>query len=114
MNEVAAVPKAASNPIVLKEIKPSSRTGVETSMWVRNELDEKIELFWSDTQGELKSYGLVKKNETHQQHTYAGHVWVVKDSQGKVLQITEIPDSGTYLTFQPNQAEKRASAKSRR
>ncbi len=107
MNELAAVPEAAPNTIILKEIKPSSRTGVETSLWVRNELDEKIELLWSDTQGELKSYGQVKKNETHQQHTYAGHVWVVKDSKGKALHIIEVPDSGTYLKFQPNQAEEK-------
>lgn len=99
---LAAAPNETQPPKILKELKPSSRNGVETFVRFENKLTETIELYWSDPQGELKSYGKVKQGEEHRQHTFAGHVWVVKDSQGKVLLIAEASEREANLLFSPS------------
>ncbi len=100
--EWAVVPRDAPLPKVLKDIQPSSRTGDESFVWLKNEMADAVEFFWSDSQGNLKSYGKLKPDEEHRQHTFSGHVWVFKDSHGKVLQIIEAKDEGTSVVFRPS------------
>lgn len=108
---LAAALNDTQPPKILKEPKPSSRNGVETSVRFQNKLAEAIEFFWSDPQGELKSYGKVKQGEEHRQHTFAGHVWVVKDTQGRVLLIAEASDHETDLVFGPTKTTTSAEKK---
>ena len=50
-----------------------------------NRLDEPVELFWIDAQGNERSYGRVAPRAERRQHTFGGHAWVVKTLGGEVL-----------------------------
>ncbi len=65
--------------------RASLRTGDETTLTFQNDLKENIALFWLDTDGQRKPYGTLKPGERRDMHTYAGHVWLVVDSNGKPL-----------------------------
>ena len=67
--------------------KASTRTGPETSVTFSNRMQDAIELVWLDPDGERKSYGSVKPGEERSQHTFAGHVWMVLDREGKPLGV---------------------------
>jgi dipeptidyl-peptidase-4 len=99
--EIAADNEQLMPPKMLLEQKPSSRTGQETYVRFENKLDVAIELFWSNSEGELKSYGKVQPAESQRQHTFAGHVWVVKDAHGGMLQIVEAADHDTNVLLSP-------------
>ena len=65
--------------------RASRRTGEETSITFVNHTGRPVELFWLDPEGRRRSYGKVASGKRRSQHTYAGHVWLVVDGQGKTL-----------------------------
>ena len=69
--------------------RASARTGPETSLTFVNRTDGRVELFWLDPQGRRRSYGEIPPNGEHEQHTYAGHVWLVVDEEGRTLAVFE-------------------------
>lgn len=76
----------------LTRIEPSDGNGGET--WVRfvNRLQEPVELFWVDGARNRKSYGTLGPGEDREQHTFAGHVWLVTTGSGRpaaVFRATE-------------------------
>jgi dipeptidyl aminopeptidase/acylaminoacyl peptidase len=72
--------------------KASTRTGAETTLTFVNRTQAEVELFWLDQDGQRHSYGKVRPGEQHVQHTYAGHVWLVADNEGKTVAVFEAPD----------------------
>jgi dipeptidyl-peptidase-4 len=66
-------------------VRPSRDTGESTSISFKNELSDSVELFWVDAEGRRQTYGRVRPGETREQHTYAGHIWLVTDSVGTTL-----------------------------
>jgi dipeptidyl-peptidase-4 len=66
-------------------VRPSRDTGESTSISFKNELTDPVELFWVDAEGRRQTYGRVRPGETREQHTYAGHIWLVTDSVGTTL-----------------------------
>jgi len=57
-----------------------------------------VDIFWLDAAGERKPYGTARAGQEHQQHTFAGHVWLASDRQGKVLAVFEaIEEAGTAV-----------------
>lgn len=77
---------------VERRIRPSRRTGEGAGINFINRTNSDVVLFWSDPDGNLKQYETVKPGAAHRQNTYAGHVWVVKDSAGKLLGVFEAQD----------------------
>lgn len=75
-----------------RRIGPSRRTGEESGINFINRTNGEVALFWSGTDGDLQPYGTIKPNETRRQHTFSGHVWVVKDDKGKLLGVFEAQD----------------------
>lgn len=75
-------------------IRPSNRTGEETEIHFMNRTANEVSLFWSDTGGQLQPYGTLKPQETKRQHTFAGHIWVVKDKE-KLLGVFEAHENQT-------------------
>jgi dipeptidyl aminopeptidase/acylaminoacyl peptidase len=63
----------------------STRTGAEMTMTFVNQTAGEVELFWLDAEGREHSYGTVAAGEKKEQHTYEGHVWEVRDSEGRTL-----------------------------
>ncbi len=70
-------------------VRPSQRTGESTAIHFTNQLAEPVELFWIDSEGQRQSYGRVRPGAAHDQHTYAGHIWLVTDAVGNTLGVFE-------------------------
>ena len=58
-------------------------TGQETSVRFVNCTAGDIRLFWLDASGQRNAYGTIAAGVEHQQHTYAGHVWLLIDAQDR-------------------------------
>lgn len=69
--------------------KRTTHNGNETTVRFHNTTAAPVELFWVDDGGERKPYGRVRPGQTTEQHTYAGHVWLVTDSLGNPLGFFE-------------------------
>jgi dipeptidyl aminopeptidase/acylaminoacyl peptidase len=93
----------------------STRTGSETSITFVNRTKADVDIFWLDADGERKPYGTVRAGQEHQQHTFAGHVWLASDRQGKVLAVFEATEEpGTALVDGGPRGDKLAQEKPRR
>ena len=53
-----------------------------------------VKLFWLDAEGQRQGYGALGPGETRDQHTFAGHVWLVTDGEGKTLAVFEAQEDG--------------------
>jgi dipeptidyl aminopeptidase/acylaminoacyl peptidase len=73
----------------LDQPQPSRRTGDEATITFVNRMAEAVELFWSDDQGERRSYGKVEPGQKREQHTYEGHVWLIAAGGGRLVGILE-------------------------
>jgi dipeptidyl-peptidase 4 len=67
----------------------SRRTGNETSLTFINRTQGEVELFWLSTDGERRSYGKLAAGESREQHTFAGHVWLVVNERGRTVAAFE-------------------------
>jgi dipeptidyl-peptidase-4 len=75
-------------------VRPSVRTGEETSITFFNRTKGEVEIYWIDSERQRRHYASVRAGGQHRQHTYAGHVWLVTDKAGKrvaVFVATEEP-----------------------
>ncbi len=79
------------------DIQPrrTTETGSETSIEFTNETDSPIRLFWIDTDGHEHQYQQIDAGETVSQHTFAGHVWSIKNSKKQVLGYFRAEDEST-------------------
>jgi dipeptidyl-peptidase-4 len=73
--------------------RASTRTGPETSITFVNRTSGRVELFWLDGGGRRNSYGTLAAGDERDQHTYAGHVWEVVDSEGNLIAAFEAEES---------------------
>ncbi|MCC6731178.1 MAG: DPP IV N-terminal domain-containing protein [Chthonomonadales bacterium] len=72
--------------------RPSSRTGVETSITFVNRTPREALVLWIDSEGARRPYGRLAPGERRDQHTFAGHVWLVTDPDGVALGVFEATD----------------------
>lgn len=77
-----------------RRIRPSRRTGDETSLTFVNRLEVPVQVFWVDSAGARQPYGTVAAGATREQHTFAGHVWLVTDAAGATLAVFEAVEEG--------------------
>lgn len=63
-------------------VRPSGASDSETEITLENQLDQPLDLIWISPSGGLSPYGSVKASETRRQHTFAGHVWLLRKSDG--------------------------------
>ena len=98
-------------------IRPSRDGGEEINLTFENRLDRELALFWIDTGGIRVRYGSLAPGQQREQHTFAGHTWLVTelDVQDAVIrQISGSPVMGKTIVF-TGSLEKmtRAEAKAR-
>ena len=72
--------------------RPSTRTGEETSVTFVNQTTNDVVLFWVDSAGERQRYASLKPGQQHDQHTFAGHVWLAATTEGRTLAVFEAGD----------------------
>lgn len=75
-------------------VRPSRRTGDDTSITFVNQTKEEAQIYWIAEGGERRRYGSVKPGDRYEQHTFTGHVWLVTDRAGKTLGVFEGADGG--------------------
>ena len=75
--------------------RASRRTGDDTTMIFINRTAGEVKLFWLNTEGQRQSYGKIAAGKEHEQHTFAGHVWLVADAGGKTLAAFEASEKPT-------------------
>ena len=73
---------------------PSFQTGAETQITFINRTPGEIKLIWIDADNEWHNYRSVAANEQFQQHTYAGHAWLITDTSGRHLAACEAIEGG--------------------
>jgi dipeptidyl-peptidase 4 len=69
--------------------KASTRTGPETTLTLVNRTPGEVELFWLNAEGDRQSYGKLAPGQERDQHTFAGHVWLIVDDKGQPLGVFE-------------------------
>jgi dipeptidyl-peptidase-4 len=74
-----------SNALSQNVPSASTRTGAETSIHFVNRTKNEVQIFWVDENGERHGYGQLEAGQQKQQHTFAGHVWLVTDRTGTPL-----------------------------
>jgi len=72
-----------------RQPRPTRRTGAETRVTFENRTPGEIVVYWIDMDGQQRRYAAVAPGAQHDQHTYAGHVWLVTDRAGKPLGVFE-------------------------
>ncbi len=60
-------------------------TGESTHINFTNKTKSVVHLFWIDTGGNRREYGTIPPGGHQQQQTFAGHVWLAADSDGKTI-----------------------------
>lgn len=87
---VAEPPEQSGNGSAIPDIRPSSgERSPSTTLHFINRSGETARLFWIDPAGEWKGYGELKPGEDRLQHTYEGHVWVVRGARDRTLGVFE-------------------------
>ena len=112
-------PEPAPSPsgIALEDApRASRRTGEETTLTFINRTAGEVKLFWLDSDGHRQSYGTLGPGQTRDQHTFAGHVWLVTDAEGRELAVFEAEENGgdAVITGEPPKSakpEKKAPAR---
>ncbi|MEY4384998.1 MAG: Prolyl tripeptidyl peptidase precursor [Verrucomicrobiota bacterium] len=90
--------KTASSVPVLDAPRASQRTGEETSVTFMNRTESTVELFWIGEDGQRTHYASIRAGGQHEQHTFAGHVWLAADKAGKPVAVFEAADAaGTAI-----------------
>ena len=76
-------------PSNLKQLPTLKSTGgdSETTIIFVNLTGVKLNYYWVNYEGNEQLFGEVAANDLDKQSTYAGHVWLVKDGNGKNLAV---------------------------
>jgi len=69
----------------LRRARASAEAGERTTIVFQNRTDREIKLAWVDAENNHHEYGTVAPGESFAQGTYAGHVWVALEVDGKEL-----------------------------
>jgi dipeptidyl-peptidase-4 len=78
-------------PVELQgKLRPSLRTGDSSGLKIVNKLGSDLELFWINPNGEQVRYEGVKAGSEREQHSYDGHVWLIKNNAGERLAVVEV------------------------
>jgi dipeptidyl-peptidase 4 len=68
-------------------LRASGSSQEETYVTFINRTKNNVELYWIDTSRQRQRYTTLQAGKQHRQHTYAGHVWLVANPEGKRLAV---------------------------
>ncbi len=80
---------AIRNGLPLSSKRASLRTGEETSITFINRTEGEVRIFWLDPDGRRQGYGSLEPGGSRNQHTFAGHRWLVVDRDGRDIGLFE-------------------------
>ena len=99
---------------VLSRIEGSSGQGDEVFVTFRNLLKEPVTLFWVDAARNHKPYGRIAAGSQREQHTFAGHAWVLKTGDGKAVAAFRARDNDGVAVVDGKSAPKFGASRSGR
>jgi dipeptidyl-peptidase 4 len=92
LSEAKTLSPESSSVTVLDRPRPSQGDGESTSIRFVNHTTAAVKLMWIDPAGARTSYGVIEPDHDHEQHTYAGHVWLVLDGNDRPLGVFQATD----------------------
>lgn len=95
--EKAADSSAAGSVSFFLPPRSSRDRGGDVVLEIRNQLSEEIQLVWIDRMGGEVSYGQIAAGASRQQHTFVGHVWLIKRGDQRLGCFEATVSSGTIL-----------------
>ena len=87
-------------------IRPSRDGGEEINLTFENRLDREVALFWIDTGGIRVRYGSLAPGQQREQHTFAGHTWLVTELDGEKAIACFAAEAGNRLAIIDGKAPK--------
>ncbi len=96
------------------KLHSSIRSSQETSITFINRTKGVVEVYWVDYESERRHYATVRVDERHEQHTYAGHVWLVTDKEGKRLAVFVATEDDSNAVIDANSVNKDSVQKNSR
>lgn len=79
------------------ELRSTERTGVTSGLRLVNNLEQTVNIFWINQDGEYLPYGTLAAKAGREQHSYEGHVWLVTDERDEPIAVFEV--GATPRTF---------------
>ena len=76
-----AIPAESLDPLQLK----SNASNFETVVLFSNQLDYPVVVYWVDFNGKREPFIQLWPGRSKRLSTYAGHLWLITDRQGKAL-----------------------------
>lgn len=114
--ELTAVKKAAPKTLkpyrVKNAPKPTATNGKEVILTFINDTDNDIQLVWLNG-GMPVSYGKIKSAQQRKQHTFGGHLWLVKDSKGEDIAVYQAENEDCKALVSTKPLKKRNNGKRR-
>lgn len=88
-----------SAKLIAPEEAPSGtrKNGQAVMMTVENASGDEIEMFWVAGDGTQRSYGKLPVGKSAIHNTYAGHLWIFKDSKARALAAIEAPENPSMV-----------------
>ncbi|MFM7059140.1 MAG: prolyl oligopeptidase family serine peptidase [Planctomycetota bacterium] len=65
--------------------RPSGPSAEDTAIVFTNEWNAAVTLVWIDSGGGRRDYAVVAPGQTHRQHTFVGHAWLLRAADGQEL-----------------------------
>lgn len=78
-------------------VRPSRNGGEDTELTFENRLDREVALFWIDPSGNRVAYGTLQPGQKRDQHTFAGHSWLITEKDGKEPLVAFVAERGAAL-----------------
>jgi dipeptidyl aminopeptidase/acylaminoacyl peptidase len=95
----------------LRQVRPSEYTGDRTALTFFNRLKVPIDLFWIKTDGQEDKRQTIQPGAMLRMGTYAGHIWQLKDQQGKSVGIYEAIADESLAIIEDTPADAEADKK---
>ena len=87
------------DPSLLPNLR-SGASDTETAIIFVNGTKTEITYYWVDGEGKEKYYGKIAAGDFVNQHTYAGHIWLVKDAnEGNIAVFRADEKNGSCTSF---------------
>jgi dipeptidyl aminopeptidase/acylaminoacyl peptidase len=81
----------------LRAPQKSGSSSQETSIRFVNHWTEPVEIFWIDRDGRRKKYTTLAVDQSHDQHTYSGHVWLITADRKTLLMFSAVDQPSTAV-----------------
>jgi dipeptidyl-peptidase-4 len=90
LKELGLPEKEAVKTSTMKvELRRTRHTGESSGLKLINQLNEDVELYWINQEGDHVRYGGVRAGTEREQHTFDGHIWLITSRMGAHLAVVE-------------------------